>query len=123
MIGYHWGYWGYPGPSWVWPPPAAHLYSFPFNSYPEGTCSNYSALDLQLLDDEDLRQNIIASLYDDPRIPRPDKEKITVDVQDKIARLSGTVRYRQSKVQAYLNALEAVGIADVRNEIKLAHLI
>jgi osmotically-inducible protein OsmY len=122
MIGYRWGYWNYPTPPWVWPPSSVDLYPQPFNSYSEGTCRNFSVLDQRLADDEDLRENIITSLYDNPQIPRSDKERIMVEVQDKVARLSGTVRYRQSKLQAYLDALGAAGIADVHNEIKLKEL-
>jgi osmotically-inducible protein OsmY len=122
MIGYRWGYWSYPNPPWVWPPSHVDLYSQAFDSYSEGTCENFSVLDQRLANDEDLRENIIVSLYDDPQIPRSDKERIMVEVQDKVARLSGVVRYRQSKLQAYLNALGVVGIADVRNEIKLKEL-
>lgn len=119
MIGYRWGYWSYPTPPWIYPSSPVNLYGQPFNTYREGTCGTYSALDLRLLDDEELRENIITSLYDDPQIPRLDKEKITVEVQNKVARLSGTVRYRQSKIGAYLNALQVPGVIDVRNEIKL----
>jgi len=123
MRGFRWGYWSYPNPPWVWPPSPVDLYSQPFDSYSEGTCENFSVLDQRLADDEDLRENIIVSLYDDPRIPRSDKERITVEVQEKVARLSGVVRYRQSKLQAYLDALAVVGVTDVHNEIKLAELV
>jgi osmotically-inducible protein OsmY len=123
MIGYRWGYWAYPTPPWIWPPSAVDLYSQPFNSYSEGTCENFSVLDQRLADDEDLREDIIIGLYDDPQIPRPDKERIKVEVRDKVARLFGIVRYRQSKLQAYLDALGVVGIADVHNEIKLKELV
>ncbi len=123
MRGFHWGYWSHPTPPWLWPPSPVDLYSQPLDSYSQGTCENFSTLDQRLFDDEDLRQNIIADLYDNPRIPRSDKEKIRVAVQDKVAQLSGVVRYRQSKLQAYLTALAVTGIADVRNEIKLAELV
>lgn len=123
MIGYRWGYWNYPTPSWRWPPSPVDRYPQPFNSYSEGTCENFSVLDKRLNDDEDLRGNIVAALYDNPQIPRPDKEAISVEVRDKIARLSGRVRFRQSKLQAYLDALGTEGIADVRNEIKLKELV
>lgn len=119
MRGFRWGYWAYPKGPWAYPPPVVDLYSFPFDSYPQGTCANFSILDLRLLDDEELRQNVAVTIYDDPRIPRRDKEKIQVEVKERVATLTGEVHFKGSKVQAYLDALDTPGIADVRNNIKI----
>ncbi len=119
MIGFQWGYWDHPLPSWFYPKSRTILFPLPFDTYSEGTCTNYDVLDLKLLDDEDLRENVMVNLYDDPAIPRSDKKSISVSVEDKIVRLSGQVRYRQSKVLAYADALQTPGVAEVKNEIEI----
>ncbi len=119
MIGYQWGWWEQPGGSWVYPRSRVNLFPLPFDAYSEGTCANYRALDQKLLDDEELRENVLTNLYDDLAIPKSDRLKIEVAVKNGIAYLGGEVRHRQTKVQAYTDALQTQGITDVKNQIKL----
>lgn len=117
MRGFQWGYWNYPGGNWVYPPNRINLYPLPFNSYFEGTCASYSALDLRLLDDEELRENVITNIYDDLAIPRSEKENIIVEVKERIVILSGTARDRRTKIRVYADAFQTPGVLDVKNKI------
>lgn len=106
MLGYQWGFWNYP---YYY----GNLYHLPYNSYSEGTCANYGQLDLTLLDDEELTENVIYSIYNDPRISKRDKDHIKVQSKDFAITLFGQVQNRSSKFWAYMAALQTPGVKDV----------
>lgn len=117
MRGFRWGYWNQPGGHWLYPPNRGRIFYLPYQPYPQGTCAAFGALDLTLLEDEDIRENVIASLFADARIPRKDKEQIEVTSQNNIVSLKGTVQSRQSKAWAYFDALSTPGVKEVKNQI------
>lgn len=119
MRGFHWGYWNQPGGHWIYPPNRGNIFYLPYQAYPQGTCATFGALDLTLVEDEDLRENVIASIFADPRIPKNDKEQIQVIAQDRLVTLKGTVQNRQSKALAYFDAFATPGVEDVKNSIQL----
>lgn len=106
MVGYQWGYWNYP---YYY----GELYFLPYRFFPQGTCANFGALDLTLLDDEELTENVIYSIYADPRIAKIDKDSIKVESVDFCITLSGAVKDKTSKFFAYTNALRTPGVKDV----------
>ncbi len=119
MLGFQWGYWDETGGNWTFPPNAGEIYFLPYNSYSEGTCANYRALDATLLNDEEITENVIVSIYDDPYLKRSDKEKIRVRVQNNVVELAGTVSTYRAQVKAYLDAFEAPGVIEVQNHLRL----
>ncbi|MCL5091160.1 MAG: BON domain-containing protein [Patescibacteria group bacterium] len=107
MLGYQWGYWYHPQNYGV-------LFPLPsYDSYSEGTCANYSVLDLELLTDEDLAENVVYSIYNDPRISKTDKDHIKIESKEFNITLSGEAKNRSSKFFAYMDALQTPGVNDV----------
>jgi hypothetical protein len=112
MLGYQWGYWTYP---YYY----GNLHHLPYRFFNQGTCANFGILDLKLLDDEELTENVIYSIYADPRIPKTDKDNIKVESRMFKISLSGEVKRRSSKFFAYTDTLQTPGVRDINNEIRI----
>jgi len=120
MRGFQWGYWETPGGNWVWPPNRGDLFYLAYAPWPQGTCASFAELDQRLLTNEDLVENVYATIYADPRIPKKDKEQLQVNAQNQRVTLRGIVKNRRSKVFAYTDAFQTPGVADVENQIVIA---
>lgn len=113
MAGFKWG-------SWDYHRRGRGTYRLPFQTYWEGSCADYQALDLRLMTDEDLRENVIWSIYANPQIPKKDKDNIIVNVKNKSAILSGEVKNRRNRIRAFLSASQTPGVKKVKNDIKVS---
>lgn len=120
MRGFQWGYWGTPGGNWTWPPNRGNLFYLAYAPWPQGTCASFAELDQQLLTNEDLAENVYATIYADARIPKRDKDRLRVQAENQQIILKGTVKNRHSKMWAYLDAFQTPGVADVANRITIA---
>ena len=69
--------------------------------------------------DDDIREMVEDNIELDPLIPMRDVNSIKVEVNEGIVTLSGKVRSRRSKINAYTDAFWTSGVVDVDNQVEV----
>ncbi len=80
---------------------------------------NAYTVSMPVMDDEDIRENVLSNISIDPYLPQKDKDSIDAAVDNGFVTLTGNVSTRSSKFIAFGDAFWSSGVVDVMNDIKV----